>query len=97
MDGRKRRFSNTMTSCLGSRLALPHMRFERRRFFLNTEEKFSVFENTRLRVDGFSTLVLYHRQSNSDFIFNLYHSVSSVKATYFQLALIVTTGGLHYT
>ena len=89
VDGRKRRFSNTMTSCLGSRLAFPHIRFENvtcgRRFlkygeknlrfrkypatcgwsntiqkryvwtqifFLNTEEKVSVFENTRLRVDG---------------------------------------------
>ena len=45
-----------MTSCLGSRLALPHIRFENatcgRRFFLNTEKKASVFENTRLRVDG---------------------------------------------
>ena len=28
IDGRKRRFSNTMTSGLGSRLALPHIRFE---------------------------------------------------------------------
>ena len=28
VDGRKRRFSNTTTSCLGSRLALPHIRFE---------------------------------------------------------------------
>ena len=37
VDGQKRRFSNTMTSCLGSRLALPHIRFENaacgRRFF----------------------------------------------------------------
>ena len=54
-DGRKRRFSNAMTSCLGSRLALPHIRFEdamcRRKFF-KYEEKTSNFENTRLRVDG---------------------------------------------
>ena len=28
VDGQKRRFSNTMTSCLGSRLVLPHIRFE---------------------------------------------------------------------
>ena len=56
---RKRRFSfsNTMTSCLDSRLALPHIRFEnatcgRRFFILNTEEEVCVFENTQLRVDG---------------------------------------------
>ena len=56
VDERKRRFSNTMTSCLGSRLALPHIRFKNatygRRFFLNTEENVFVFYNTRLRVDG---------------------------------------------
>ena len=37
VDERKRRFSNTITSCLGSRLALPHIGFENtmceRRFF----------------------------------------------------------------
>ena len=33
VDGRKQRFSNTMTSCLGSRLALLHIWFERRSFF----------------------------------------------------------------
>ena len=56
MDGRKRSFSNTMTLCLGSKLALLHIRFEnatcRPNFFLNTEEKVSILENTRLRVDG---------------------------------------------
>ena len=44
-----------MTSCLGSRLALLHIPFENVRVdgdFLNTEKKPSVFENTRLRVDG---------------------------------------------
>ena len=55
VDGRKRRFSNTMTSWLGSRLALLHIQFENatcgRRFLLNTKEKVSVFENTRLHVD----------------------------------------------
>ena len=55
---RKRRFSNTMTSCLGSRLALPHIRFENvtcgvwTQLVLKTEDKVSVFENTRLRVNG---------------------------------------------
>ena len=48
-------FSDTMTSCLGSRLALPHIRFDNakcgRRFLLNTEKKTTVFENTRLRGD----------------------------------------------
>ena len=28
IDGRKRRFSNTITSCLGSRLTFPYIRFE---------------------------------------------------------------------
>ena len=44
-----------MTSCLGSRLARPHIRVETatcgHRFF-KYGEKISVFENTRLRVDG---------------------------------------------
>ena len=44
-----------MTSCLGSRLALPHIRLENAmcgcRFILNTEKKISIIENTRIRVD----------------------------------------------
>ena len=43
VDGRKRKFSNTMTLFLGSRLALPHIRFENaacvRRFFLTRIKK----------------------------------------------------------
>ena len=55
VDGRKRRFSNTMTSCLGSRFALRTYDLKTLRVdadFLNTEENVSVFQNTRLRVDG---------------------------------------------
>ena len=52
VDGRKRRFSNTMTSCLGSRLALWHNYDSEVADLFNMEEKVSVFENTRLRVDG---------------------------------------------
>ena len=41
-----------MTSCLGSRLVLLHIRFENatcgRRFLINTKKKSSVFENTQL-------------------------------------------------
>ena len=55
VDGRKRRLSNTMTSCLGSRVAFPHIRFKNvmcgRRLFLIRRKKIFVFENTRLRVD----------------------------------------------
>ena len=55
VDGRKRRFSNSMKSYLGSRLALQFIRLENVtcgcRLFLNTEEKISFFENTWLRVD----------------------------------------------
>ena len=42
VDGQKGRFSNTMTSCLGSRLALPHIRIENAtctQIFLNMEKK----------------------------------------------------------
>ena len=46
-------FSNTITSCLGSRLALSQIRFENvDDFKFYREEKVSVFENTRLRVYG---------------------------------------------
>ena len=55
VGGRKRRFSNTMTSCLGLRLALPHIRFENatcgRRFFKYGEKISVKFENTRLCVN----------------------------------------------
>ena len=54
VDGRKRRFSNAMTSCPGSRLALPHIRFENgyvwtEIFLIRRKKKPSIFENTRLR------------------------------------------------
>ena len=56
VDGRKPKFSNTMTSCLGSELALTHIQFENawcgHRFFKIRRKKLSVFENTRLRVDN---------------------------------------------
>ena len=43
VDGRKRRFPNTMTSCPGSRIAFPHIRFENvtcgRSFFLMRRKK----------------------------------------------------------
>ena len=51
-DGQKRRFSNTMTSILGSRIALRHVAIRKTQIYLNTEEKVSFFENTRLPVDG---------------------------------------------
>ena len=45
-----------MTSCLGSRFALPPIQFKKTlrvdADFLNTEKNTSVFENTRLPVDG---------------------------------------------
>ena len=58
VDGRKRRFPNTMTSCLSSGLALLHIQLEDatngRRSVLNTKKKYPLFSknNTRLRVDG---------------------------------------------
>ena len=55
VDRRKRRFSNTMTSCLGTGLTLPHIGFEMLRVdadFFKHEGKSYVFENTRLRVDS---------------------------------------------
>ena len=72
---RKRRFSNTMTSWLGSRLALPYIRFENATCGYSLRiygEKISVFENTRLLVDGAleywlsSTRVLDGSQSQSE-------------------------------
>ena len=49
LDGRKRRFSNTMMSCLGAKLALPHIRFENiyvwMQILLNTQPK----KNLRFR------------------------------------------------
>ena len=56
VDGRKRRFSNTMHGVMTSFKAVP-IRFKNAirvdaDFFKNTQERISVFENTRLRVDG---------------------------------------------
>ena len=49
--GQKRRFSNTMTSCLGfSSAHTIRKRFVWTQIFLNTKEKTFVFENTRLYV-----------------------------------------------
>ena len=53
VDGRKRRFLNTMTSCLGSEGSLfGTTTIRKRQIYLNMEGKVSVFENTRLSVDG---------------------------------------------
>ena len=54
VDGRKRRFLNTMTSWLhiGSRLALRHSYDSEEADLFKYGGKVSVFENTRLSVDG---------------------------------------------
>ena len=55
VDGRKLRFSNTMTSCLRSRLATIRRRYIWTQIFLNTEEKVSV-----LKIPGYIWTVKYY-------------------------------------
>ena len=52
LDGQKRRFSNMMKSCLGAKLVLPIQKYVRMQILLNTQKRTSVFENTRLQMDG---------------------------------------------
>ena len=52
VDGRKLRFSNTMTSCLRSRLATIRRRYIWTQIFFKYGGKSLRFENTRLHMDG---------------------------------------------